>query len=80
MLTRVKSKIEMRGPVMGKLRQDLNRLQNDQAIGADQIRKLEIEKIALEMDNEVLKREKEELQKQLVAAGKREIGGESVSD
>lgn len=41
---------------------------------------MEIEKIDLEMDKEVLEREKGELLKQFVSAGKRKIGGESVSD
>lgn len=49
-------------------------------MSADQVRKLEVYKIALEMDKEVLEKEKEELQKQLVAAGKREMGGLSVTD
>lgn len=45
-------------------------MQNAKVISADQIRKLEIEKIALEMDKEVLEKEKEELQREVVAAGK----------
>lgn len=55
--------IEMRGAVMGKLMQDLNRSQNAHAMSADKIRKLEIEKKALEMDNEVLERDEGELKK-----------------
>lgn len=70
----------MREAVLGKLMQDLNRLQGAQAISADQIRKLETEKIALEMDKEVLKGEKEELRKQLLIAGKWEIRGANISD
>lgn len=80
MWTRVKSEIEMRGAVNGKLRQDVNRLQNAQTMNADQIRKLEREKIALEMDKEVLEKEKEELRRQVLAAGKQEIGGENMSE
>lgn len=59
----MKSKIEMQGAVMGKLMQDLNRSQNAHTMSADQLRKLEIEKKAMEMDNEVLEREEGELQK-----------------
>lgn len=56
---RVKSEIEMQGAVNRKLRQDVNRLQNAQIASADQIRKLEIENIVLEMDKEMLERERE---------------------
>lgn len=58
----------MRGAMNGKLRQDVNRLQSAQTVSTDQIRKLEIEKIALEIDNVVLEKEKEELQRQVLAA------------
>lgn len=76
----MKSEIEIRGAVIGKLKQDLSMAQHGQSMSAKQVKKLEIDKITLEMDKEVLEREKEELQKQLMAAGKREIGGSSVAD
>lgn len=38
---------------MGKLKQDVNRLQAAQTSSAEQIRRLEIEKITLEMDKKV---------------------------
>lgn len=49
----------MWGAMVGKLRQDVNRLQNAQTMSVDQIIKLEIEKIALDMDKKVLEREKD---------------------
>lgn len=74
----MKSEIEMRGALNGKLRHDVSKLQNAQTVNAEKIRKLEIEKIALEMDKEVLEKEKEELQRQVLAAGTKESGGVNV--
>lgn len=53
-MTRVKSELEMQAVVIGKLRNELNSAQHLQAASAEQIRKLEIDKIALEMDKDVL--------------------------
>lgn len=78
-MTRVKSEIELRGALNGKLRQDVNRLQNVQTMNADQIRELGIEKIVLEIDKEVLEKEKEKLLRQVLTAGNQGGGGANVA-
>lgn len=52
---------------IGKLRQDLSSSQHVQAMTAEQVRKLEVNKISLEMDKEVLEKKNVDLQKQLEA-------------
>lgn len=57
-MTRVKSELEMQAAMIGKLRNKLNNAQHLQALFAEQIRRLEIDKIALEMDKDVLEKER----------------------
>lgn len=55
----------MQAAVKDKLRKDLNNARQICAIRAEEVRKLEVEKVALEMDKEVLIRENAELQQQV---------------
>lgn len=62
MLTRIKSELQVQAAVREKMKNDLNNARQICAIRAEEVRKLEVEKVALEMDKEILGREKAELQ------------------
>lgn len=70
LLTRKKSELQMQAAVRDKVRNDLNNEQQICAIRAEEVRKLEVEKVTLEMDKEVLGREKAELQQQVSVVSK----------
>lgn len=60
----------MQATVREKLKNELSSALQLYATTAEQHRKVEVEKIALEMDKEVSEQEKAELQKQVNAVGK----------
>lgn len=66
--------------VRENLRSELSSARQLCATRIDEVKKLEVEKIALEMDKEVLEREKAELQQQVDAIGKHGGGAESIAD
>lgn len=80
MLTRVKTKLHMQVVVREKMRNDLSNARQICAIRAEDVRKLEVEKEALEMDKKVLAREKAKLQQQIKAMSGQEGESHSVAD
>lgn len=53
-MTRVKSELQMQAVLREKLRNDLSTARQICTLRSDEIRTLEVEKVALEMDKEVL--------------------------
>lgn len=53
-MTRIRLELQMQAAVRDKLMNDRNNVRQICAIRAEELRKLEVEKVALEMDKEVL--------------------------
>lgn len=79
-MNRMRSELHMQATTMKKLKNELSNARQLYATTAEQLRKVKVEKIALEMEKKVLEYEKAELQKQVNTISNPRVGADSISD